>query len=273
MFSSMDTLAIRLLATTSRTFLVPIMRAPGKLRKAIGSAYLCMRAIDEIEDHPDMPANLKNELLTGISERLLKANGELAVDDFDDLLMPHQHTLPEVSMKLGHLLNGTPGEMRSLVERSTGEMAREMAGWVRSGWRITTEQDLDRYTFDVAGRVGLMLSEFWRWYEHIDTPENEAISFGRALQTVNILRNDGEDARRSVNFYPDGWTRSDMMNYARRQLVHADRYMERLPRSSAAYDFCIIPLSLAKSTLAALEQGKEKLSRDDVKKVIESCTA
>jgi len=75
-----------------------------------------------------------------------------------------------------------------------------------------------------------------------------------------------------VSFYPHGWARADMMDYARRQMAHADRYMQRLPRRSAAYDFCIIPLSLAKSTLEALEQGREKLSRDDVMKVIVACT-
>jgi len=268
----MNPLAIRLLTSTSRTFVVPIMRAPGKLRKAIGSAYLCMRAIDEIEDHPDMPGTIKDRLLGAISERLLNANGEWSINGFDDLFKPHRQALPEVTLKLGRLLSWTPAEMRGLVALSTGEMAHAMAGWVRSGWHIATEQDLDRYTFDVAGRVGLMLSEFWRWYENIDTSNDEAVSFGRALQTVNILRNDSEDARRDVSFYPHGWARADMMDYARRQMAHADRYMERLPRSSAAYDFCIIPLSLAKSTLEALEQGKEKLSRDDVMKVIVSCT-
>lgn len=268
----MNPLAIRLLTSTSRTFVVPIMRAPGKLRKAIGSAYLCMRAIDEIEDHPDMPGTIKDQLLSGISERLLNAESELPVNAFDDLLNPHRDTLPEVSMKLGRLLSWTPPEMRGLVERSTGDMAHAMAGWVRNEWHIVTEHDLDRYTFDVAGRVGLMLSAFWRWHEDVDTPDDEAVSFGRALQAVNILRNDGEDAQRKVNFYPAGWTRADMMDYTRRQMVHADRYMERLPRDSAAYDFCVIPLSLAKSTLEALEQGKEKLSRDDVMRVIASCT-
>ena len=267
----MNKLAIRLLASTSRTFMVPIMRAPGRLQSAIGSGYLCMRAIDEIEDHPGMPASDKDMLLTAIADRLIASEGEPPEDELTDLLRSYRNILPEVSLKLGSLLHVSPKKVRGLVGRSTGEMAQAMAGWVRCGWNVMTEEDLDQYTFDVAGRVGIMLSEFWLWHENIDTPRDEAIGFGRALQSVNILRNETEDARRNVNFYPRGWQRPDMMAYARRQLLHANRYMERLPRDSAAYDFCIIPLALARATLDALEQGKEKLSRTDALSVISAC--
>ena len=39
------------LRATSRTFFIPISRIPSGLQEAVASAYLCMRAIDEIEDH------------------------------------------------------------------------------------------------------------------------------------------------------------------------------------------------------------------------------
>ena len=41
---------VELLRRTSRTFLLPILQAPPVLRDTVGPAYLCMRAIDEIED-------------------------------------------------------------------------------------------------------------------------------------------------------------------------------------------------------------------------------
>ena len=44
--------ALRVLQETSRTFFVPIRELPAELQEVIASAYLCMRAIDEIEDHP-----------------------------------------------------------------------------------------------------------------------------------------------------------------------------------------------------------------------------
>ena len=40
--------ALKTLRETSRTFYIPISRLPGGLQDAVGSAYLCMRAIDEV---------------------------------------------------------------------------------------------------------------------------------------------------------------------------------------------------------------------------------
>ena len=52
---------------------------------------------------------------------------------------------------------------------------------------------MDVYTFAVAGAVGLILSEIWDWYEGSKTDRNLAVGYGRALQSVNILRNKLED--------------------------------------------------------------------------------
>ena len=46
--------ALTILQETSRTFYIPISRLPDRLLEAVASAYLCMRAIDEVEDHPDL---------------------------------------------------------------------------------------------------------------------------------------------------------------------------------------------------------------------------
>jgi farnesyl-diphosphate farnesyltransferase len=46
--------ALHMLEQTSRTFFIPIMRLDEGLQEAVASAYLCMRAIDEIEDHPEL---------------------------------------------------------------------------------------------------------------------------------------------------------------------------------------------------------------------------
>ena len=40
------------LKETSRTFYIPISKLPPIICEAVASAYLCLRAIDEIEDHP-----------------------------------------------------------------------------------------------------------------------------------------------------------------------------------------------------------------------------
>ena len=46
--------AIEMLKETSRTFFIPISLLTPGLKEAVSSAYLCMRAIDEIEDHTEL---------------------------------------------------------------------------------------------------------------------------------------------------------------------------------------------------------------------------
>jgi farnesyl-diphosphate farnesyltransferase len=55
--------ANRVLKATSRTFYIPISRLSQDLQEAVGAAYLCMRAIDEIEDHGDLATDVKTMLL------------------------------------------------------------------------------------------------------------------------------------------------------------------------------------------------------------------
>ncbi len=57
----------------------------------VGSAYLCMRAIDEIEDHPELEAGVKSRLLYAISD-LLKSL--LYEDEYMALVGPYQADLP-----------------------------------------------------------------------------------------------------------------------------------------------------------------------------------
>lgn len=60
--------AFELLKETSRTFYIPISRLPpGPLQSAVTSAYLCLRAIDEIEDHKSLFPSTKVEYLEKIS--------------------------------------------------------------------------------------------------------------------------------------------------------------------------------------------------------------
>ncbi len=57
---------IRVLKENSRTFFIPITRLPAILQETIAGAYLCMRAIDEIEDHPNLDISKKAALLRGL---------------------------------------------------------------------------------------------------------------------------------------------------------------------------------------------------------------
>jgi farnesyl-diphosphate farnesyltransferase len=114
-----------------------------------------------------------------------------------------------------------------------------------------------------------MLSDIWYWYDKTETDRELAIGFGRGLQAVNILRNQHEDyAERGVRFIPEGWSRDDVFDYARKNLAAGDRYLEDI-HTKTITRFCKIPLFLAKRTLKAMEAGKEKMTRQEVEEVVE----
>ncbi|WP_088006147.1 squalene/phytoene synthase family protein [Indiicoccus explosivorum] len=257
--------ATAVLKETSRTFFIPISFLNGPLKNTVGSAYLCMRAIDEIEDHPDLPLDVKQHLLSEAARQLSEPVFDGAA--YSALIGPYRGQLPEVAIRLDDWVSLCPAGIVAEVKRSTAEMARGMAKWAGKNWQIRSKEDLDDYTYYVAGLVGTMLSDIWRWHDGTETDRKLAIGFGRGLQAVNILRNIGEDAERGVSFVPDGWTKADLFDYARGNLGLADAYIKSI-RNKRILLFCKVPLKLAHSTLKSLESGKEKMTRPEVEAAV-----
>lgn len=256
--------AMTMLKETSRTFYIPINSLDLGLKEAVTSAYLCMRAIDEIEDHDDLADSLKVELLTGIHKAF---HSPQPIADIQNLLSPYKAVLPAVTMQLDEWAQLCPSTGAPIVFSYIAKMSFDMADWVQNGWNIHTEEDLDRYTYSVAGMVGEMLSELWLWHDGTQTDRTKAIGFGRGLQAVNILRNRGEDLKRGVDFFPDGWGFKEMQQYTRRNLQLADSYIADL-KEGPALRFCKVPLALAHATVNLIAVGGNKLTRDAVLKIV-----
>nr|WP_282155442.1 phytoene/squalene synthase family protein [Cytobacillus gottheilii] len=260
----LHTEATEVLKETSRTFFIPISLLPEGLKEGVGSAYLCMRAIDEIEDDPEMESSLKIQLLSSISTILKEDDPR---EQLNELLKPHQNRLPEVTSRISDWVIYCPEGIRKEVLKSTSIMAEGMAKWVEKEWKITNEEELDDYTYTVAGLVGVMLTDIWNWYDGTTADKNLGIAFGRGLQAVNILRNYKEDETRGVSFFPEGWNLDEMFAYAQRNLELADLYIKDIDNTTILH-FCKIPLTLAHGTLQALMEGKEKMSRNDVEDAV-----
>jgi farnesyl-diphosphate farnesyltransferase len=255
--------ALATLERTSRTFYIPISRLPNGLMEAVGAGYLCLRAIDEIEDHPALSGQAKARLLRNISRTIQASGRRLRVEDLLILSPEFDGIVPEVSYRISDWMALAPASIAHRIWDATATMADRMAVWAEEDFRVRSEADLDRYTMGVAGAVGLMLSDLWAWYDGTQTNRGNAIGFGRGLQSVNILRNRQDDLARGVDFFPDGWGENDMFRYSRRNLALADAYLAELP-GGAALDFCRMPLVLAYATLDALEEGRPKLRRSEV---------
>lgn len=262
--------AMQVLKETSRTFYIPITFLKNDLKMSVAAAYLAMRAIDEIEDHERLSNDVKFDLLTATSELLKETFDSEA---YETLLAPYADELPEVSLRLADWLTFCPEGSRKIVQASTSEMSFGMAKWAKANWQVHTREDLDDYTYYVAGLVGTMLSELWAWGADIQTDRDLAIGYGRGLQAVNILRNQHEDMdERGVSFVPDGWTREDLFAYAEENLAKADLYMKDINKRTVLL-FCRLPLALAHKTLKAMKDGREKMTRVEVEKTVEEVQA
>ena len=131
-------------------------------RGAVAAAYLCMRAIDEIEDHPQLSSEAKIKLLRAVSEKLTMPQQNM---EYTTIFEPYKSQLADVTLRLGDWVKLIPPSAIPNVSSSTSIMANGMADWVDKKWEIKTEFDLDQYTYYVAGLVGILLSDLWKWYE------------------------------------------------------------------------------------------------------------
>lgn len=261
------------LRATSRTFFIPIFQLPPGLQEAVASAYLCMRAVDEIEDHAELGKHAKIRQLHSISQ-ILQAQSDVETfthDKFAEAFSSEQDKLPSVTLRLAEWACYAPKSIAPRIWDTTAAMAERMAYWVGNNWKIKTEADLNSYTYSVAGSIGLLLCDIWAWFAGEQLSRSHALHFGRGLQAVNILRNRVDDLARGVDFFPSNWTWENMYHYAYRQLSLSEEYTKTIASDSTTY-FIKIPLALAYATLDALKRGEAKLSREEVLQIVQNAT-
>ncbi len=263
--------AMRVLKETSRTFYIPITFLGTNLKLAVGTAYLCMRALDEIEDNEKVDNAVKNDILQKIKTLFQYPFNEAA---YFEALGSEKDKMPEVTLRMKDWIEVCPEGARPYVFRACEEMAGGMGKWALKNFEVKTREDLDEYTYYVAGLVGRLLSELWEWDTGLVTDHELAIGYGRGLQAVNILRNEEEDLdERGVSFVPDGWTRKELFAYADEQLAYGDAYIESVRSNKKVYMFAKLPHVLAHKTLKVMKDGREKMTRAEVEQTVEEVKA
>ncbi len=300
----------QILKGVSRSFYLTIRVLPRNIREPIGLAYLLARAADTISDrkHSGLRGSRLEALqtlrtqvagpselavlqkLTSDSSDTMSTPGERAlfaslVDSFSLLESLHASDLEQVRWVVGTLTHG----MEMDLTRFPGQDSRHLTA-------LSTAEDLDRYTYLVAGCVG----EFWTnvaaareaslaGWDVADMNQN-GVRFGKALQLTNILRDIPGDLRMGRCYLPldelaaAGMTPEDLLDQAnetrarevlipwvRTALGHfeaAEEYLIAIPRSSVRLRLaCLWPLLLGLATLARLANNKEWLHRDSSIKV------
>jgi len=297
-----------LLRITSRTFAIGIERLPRILCDATTIAYLLLRVSDYLEDNEEMEANEKVALLNlwvnilREEEKIEVLTNQLTkVDTNNPDAIVAQHS-KEILLHLHSL----PYEVQEIIIRHVINSTQGMARWTKLGSNVNDEKDLDDYMFEVAGRVGYLITQLFAWYSlTIRRKENEimplAREFGLGLQTVNVIRGLREDFDRGWVYVPKkfmldmGLTKEqlfdpehreqalkvlDMMtDKAERHLRQALQYVKSLPWWQHGIRLgCIFPLMFAIRTLAVCRhntqvfESEAKMTRTDVKKIVMDAT-
>jgi len=293
-----------LLRSASRTFAIGIEQLPSVLCDAATVAYLLLRVSDYLEDNEDMTAEDKVKLLN-VWGKILEGNAnseELTsqiqnVDTSNPDAVVAQHAADILTC-----LSTLPKEVQEIITQHVIHSTLGMARWVERGPQVNDETDLDDYMFEVAGRVGYLLTHLFAWYSFtIRNRKNVLLplarEFGLALQTVNVIRGLRKDYERGWVFVPKKFLTQvnltahelfqpeyrsqaiqvlDMLaDKAERHLHAALTCVKSLPPWQHRIRLaCIFPLMFAIRTLAISRRNAQvfeneaKISRDEVKQIV-----
>lgn len=294
----------QLLEASSRTFNVGICRLRRPLRDEVALAYLLLRVSDFLEDAPEIPSSQKAHLLEIWAATLEgHTDGRKIIEtirgwpaDTPDL------AVAENLSRLAEALRRLPPHSQSVLRVHVKASTLGMARWARKGPLFQTEADLDDYMFEVAGRVGHLLTELFAHHHPILKPKLERLmplgrQFGLALQTVNVIRGLHEDPLRGWVFIPsefldgsnclpgDLWKENQerareitlrrLVSKARMHLAEAEEYVRLIPRRFRRIRvFCLLPLFFAARTLSlsASDTGvfffERKITRQEVHRIV-----
>ena len=295
----------------SRTFALTIPQLPEPLRTVIGNAYLLCRIADTVEDEPHLTFKQKEHFLGRFVEVVA---GRASATDFAAELHPllseatsaAERDLVTQTATVVALTRTLRRRQRNAIQRCIRIMAAGTADFSAMSTRgLTTERELDRYCYYVAGVVGETITELLCEYSDEIAERGcllraQAADFGRALQLVNIIKDLWEDRARGVCWLPreafprvdlsmeGDWTGQDFEAGVLKLVDRARGCLERAldftllipPRETGVRRFLLWTLGLAVLTLRRIhaEPGFQngdtvKISRRQVRGVVIATSA
>lgn len=287
-----------LLRDVSRSFYQTLRVLPPPIRPQISLAYLLARATDTIADTKAVPRakrifalqqlqNLSHVPdLGAIAEHQTSVAEKQLLERLEDCVVALGQFDEADGRRIQELLKIIIGGQIFDLQRFPGETEKELVA-------LTNDEELDRYTYMVAGCVG----EFWTkmCVAHVgalhswNSPEMCALGvrFGKGLQLVNVLRDIPKDLRIGRCYLPvsDPQALLDAKNFDSVRAVyhrwldtaveHLDagwRYTLAIPRSERRLRLaCIWPIWIGLMTIARLRvenpldtTRRVKISRGEV---------
>lgn len=319
--------ADKMLLLVSRTFALNINRLSGDLRKTVLLAYLYLRIADTVEDDSQLSVDEKLRLLKMFADIFrdgsdVEKSTEAFVSDLPEYFRSSENpndALCENALTVVPLLWTFGADYVKPVCETVVEMCEGMASSLESmkaslekGWfTLETMPDLSRYCYYVAGIVGKLLTRLFAVKnpaidgERLSKMKKLDVSFGLALQLVNIIKDVREDSERKVCFVPETICRShgfenspamfgpladkkarasvmkELVCEAWKHLADAIEYTVLIPRRNPQIRlFCLWPLFMAAKNLSLMgdcshlfdRESKVKITRADVKGIIRKTT-
>ena len=192
-----------ILRDVSRAFYLTLRVLPAAVRQQIGLAYLLARTTDTIADTDLVPAEKRLHTLRQFRARI--RDDAAPPVDFSDLASeqknPAEATLllrsADALDMLDQLTPADRGQVQLVLETITRGQEQDLERFDGNGSTPTalqTADDLDDYTYRVAGCVGEFWTRLTRTHcfpkAQLDDTSfvADAIRFGKGLQLVNILR-------------------------------------------------------------------------------------
>ena len=314
-----------ILRRVSRSFYLTLRVLPRAIRPQLSLAYLLARATDTVADTDAIAPDKRQQVLSGLrrSIQAVCARQKTSVPDLSAFL---QTGRTDLSVKKDNddaertLLENFETLLDALVEFSEADREKICAALetITRGQEadirrfaitserlnaLATDDELDAYTYEVAGCVG----EFWTrlCLAHVfprasldeERLMSDAIRFGKGLQLVNILRDLPEDLRQGRCYIPEqslsrfGLTPGDLLNHdamrrfqplfdgylelAGEHLRAGWRYTTSLPFICARVRLaCAWPILIGIETLRRLRRGnilgdpRIKITRRDIRRIL-----
>jgi farnesyl-diphosphate farnesyltransferase len=323
----------RLLRDTSRSFYLTVRVLPRAVRPQVGLAYLLARATDTIADTELIPVTERLAALDALRGRILGTRAEpldftrLAAAQLGKSSAAERLLLRRVDdavTVLGRFSAEDQARIRAVLTTITGGQELDLRRFDHghdgvppvlspplvtdaSGANLTaltTDAELDDYTYRVAGCVGEFWTQLTRAHLFPTAPLDEVqfladgIRFGKGLQLVNILRDLPGDLRNGRCYLPAarlaefGLEPGDLLepaNYPRLRPFYAElldraqshleagwRYTNTIPRNQFRLRLaCAWPVLLGVKTISKLcdsnildARKRVKVTRPEVQRML-----
>jgi len=308
-----------ILKGVSRSFYLTLRSLPEQVRPQISVAYLIARIADTIADTEAIPLEERIQTLIAFREKVdgtINKDGETLLSRFltaekfncspsetlllqsTDKIIRTMHSFEDsdidlICLVIKRITRGQELDLRRFSDARDGKIVA-----------LNTEDELDEYTYLVAGCVG----EFWTkiCINHLFTFQqkdeqaiiNNGIKYGKGLQLINILRDLPRDLKIGRCYLPVETLKTEKLhpedllnpenepkvrpiynNYiakARGYLVSGAEYIRTIPRTYAKLRIATaLPLLIGIKTLNKLTEErilnpeiKVKISRFEVWKTV-----